>query len=221
MQALQLAAHLAAGEALAGWKVDLTHGSRAVQRTAGPLDRGFILASQVQSEGVGLAATDFIAPKIEPEAAVLLERDLPGPGITVENVMGAVGAVYPAMEVIDSRIADWDLERVDAVADNALCAAIVVGDVPFPVTLEDLSLLSCTLVIDGHPAERGRAEDLPFGDLLTPVVWLANQLVERGAPLQAGQLVLPGSLTKAMPVLADSTAMADFGVLGSLTVAVS
>ena len=213
----QLQHHLACGRVLAGRKVGLT--SLAMQKQLGvdSPDFGFFLADMVHHEDARIPAASFISPKVEPEFGFVLKERLQGPGVTREQAAAAIGEVYAAIEIIDSRIADWDIKLVDTVADNASCGAIAVGTTPLDVDVTDLGSVQCTLLIDGHVAETGTGTDV-MGDPVAPLAWLANVLGEQGVSLEAGQLILPGSFTKAMPVVADSTATADFGSLGSLSI---
>lgn len=213
----QLQHHLAAGRVLAGRKVGLT--SLAMQKQLGvdSPDFGFFFTDMVHHEDATIPANSFISPKVEPEFGFVLKETLTGPGVTREQAAAAIGEVYPAIEIIDSRIEDWDIKLVDTVADNASCGAIVVGTTALDVSVANLSEVSCSLVIDGETVATGKGSAV-MGDPIAPLAWLANVLGEQGVALEAGQLILPGSFTSAMPVVADSTATADFGELGKLTV---
>lgn len=217
VQSLQLGEHLAAGETLAGWKVGAASGAGLAKIEARRLCYGFVLSRMVHKEGSAIAATNFIVPKVEPGLAFVLKSELKGTDVTLEQAREAIGAVYPAVEITDSRIENCAVSMIDAVADNVCCGAIVLGELPLNVSPENLHSLACTLVIDGHAAESGTGL-VGFGDPVAPLAWLANALTARGAFLRAGQMVVPGSFTKALPVLADSTAAADFGQLGSVAV---
>ena len=217
IQDAQLRHHLAQGRVLAGRKVGLTSSAMQAQLGVDSPDFGFFFEDMVYHDEASIPASDFIAPKVEPEFGFVLKETLQGPGVSVEQARQAIGAVYAAIEIIDSRITNWDIRLVDTVADNASCGAIAVGRTPLKVDVEDLASVHCTLVIDGHPAESGNGEAV-MGDPVAPLAWLANVLGEQGVALHAGQLILPGSFTKALPVVADSTATADFGDLGSLTI---
>jgi 2-keto-4-pentenoate hydratase len=217
VQTAQLQHHTAAGRVLAGRKVGLT--SLAMQRQLGvdSPDFGFFFEDMVHHEGARIPVSRFIQPKVEPEFGFILNESLQGPGVTLEQAAGAIGAIYPAIEIIDSRISDWDIKLVDTVADNASCGAIAVGTTALDVDPKHLLDITCSLVIDGHVTGTGSGADV-MGNPLAPLAWLANILGEQGVALEAGQLILPGSFTAAMPVIADSTATADFGPLGSLTI---
>lgn len=217
VQTVQLDHHLKAGRILAGRKVGLT--SLAMQRQLGvdSPDFGFFFEDMVHHDGDSVPASTFIQPKVEPEFGFVLKEALQGPGVTLEQAAAAIGAVYPAIEIIDSRITEWDIKLVDTVADNASCGAIAVGSTALDVDPLALLDLTCSLVIDGEITGSGTGTDV-MGNPVAPLAWLANVLGEEGVALEAGQLILPGSFTKAEPVTAGSTAVADFGPLGKLTI---
>ncbi|QNE14362.1 2-keto-4-pentenoate hydratase [Pseudarthrobacter sp. NBSH8] len=216
VQTVQLEHHTAAGRVLAGRKVGLT--SLAMQKQLGvdSPDFGFFFKDMVHYDGANIPASGFIQPKVEPEFGFVLKHSLQGPGVTLEQAAAAIAAVYPAIEIIDSRITNWDIKLVDTVADNASCGAIAVGSTPLDVDPTALLDVPCSLVIDGEVTGSGTGSDV-MGNPVAPLAWLANVLGEEGVALEAGQLILPGSFTKAEPVTAGSTAVADFGLLGSLT----
>lgn len=217
VQTVQLEHHTATGRILAGRKVGLT--SLAMQKQLGvdSPDFGFFFEDMVHYDGAKIPVSGFIQPKVEPEFGFVLKQSLQGPGVTLEQATAAIGAVYPAIEIIDSRITKWDIKLVDTVADNASCGAIAVSSVALDLDPAELLDVSCSLVIDGQVTGSGTGADV-MGNPVAPLAWLANVLGEQGVALEAGQLILPGSFTKAEPVTAGSTAVADFGALGSLTI---
>jgi 2-keto-4-pentenoate hydratase len=217
VQTHQLDTHRAAGRTLAGHKVGLT--SFAMQRQLGvdSPDFGYFFEDMVHGEGAVLPVDGFVSPKVEPELGLVLRETLTGPGVTLERARAAVGQVFPAIEIIDSRVADWDIALVDTVADNASCGAIAVGSTPLDVPVEDLIEVLCGLRINGELRESGTGADV-MDDPVAPLAWLANVLGERGVSLEAGQLVLTGSFTRAVPVVAGESVTADYGPHGSLTI---
>jgi 2-keto-4-pentenoate hydratase len=217
IQDIQLRRHLNAGRVLSGRKVGLTSLAMQAQLGVDSPDFGFFFTDMVHHENAQLKASGFIAPKVEPEFGFVLKQTLHGPDVTVEQAAAAIGEIYPAIEIIDSRIADWNIKLVDTVADNASCGAIAVGTTPLNVNAADLASVACTLRINGEIRESGTGAAV-MGNPIAPLAWLANILGERGVALEAGQLILPGSFTKALPVLAGESATADFGDLGSLTI---
>lgn len=219
IQNLQLQRQLGEGRILAGRKIGLT--SHAMQKQLGvdSPDFGYFFEDMVHrgDATISMSAGQFISPKVEPEFGFVLKSPLQGPGVTLEQAIDAIGEVYPAIEIIDSRIANWDITLVDTVADNASCGAIAVSTTPLNISAHQLAGVECSLLIDGHVTHSGIGTDV-LGHPVAPLTWLANVLGARGVALEAGQLVLPGSFTKAMPVVADSSATADFGSLGALTI---
>lgn len=217
IQDTQLRHHLAAGRVLAGRKVGLTSPAMQKQLGVDSPDFGYFFEDMVHHDGSRLGAGAFISPKVEPEFGFVLKESLQGPGVSLEQAAAAIGAIYPAIEIIDSRISDWDIKLVDTIADNASCGAIAVGTTPLDISVADLASVTCSLRINGEVRESGIGTDV-MGDPVAPLAWLANVLGEQGVALEAGQLILPGSFTKALPVVAGESATADFGGLGSLTI---
>lgn len=200
-----------------GRKIGLT--SLAMQQQLGvdSPDFGFFTNGMSYENDATVPVADFISPKVEPEFAFRLSKDLKGPSVTVEDVRQAIDAVYPAIEIIDSRVAEWNIRLVDTVADNASCGAVAIGDKPLSVAPGELRDVTCSLVIDGTTTGSGTGADV-LGDPAEPVAWLANLLGEHGAKISAGEWVLPGSFCAAAPIEAGSTATADFGELGRVTI---
>ena len=203
--------------AVVGRKIGLT--SRAMQKQLGvdSPDFGFLTESMIHWNDSTVPAAEFISPKIEPEFAFKLNKDLSGPGVTAEQAIDAIESVHAAIEIIDSRVKDWNIRLVDTVSDNASCGAVVIGSEPLAVSAGNLKPVPCTLLIDGENKGSGTGADV-LGDPIEPMVWLANILGERGVGLKAGDIVIPGSFTAAAPVEAGSTATADFGDLGKISV---
>lgn len=217
IQTRQRNAHLADGRKLLGHKVGLT--SKVMQEQLGvdSPDFGFMLDGTFYGDDARIAVADFIAPRVEPEVAFVLQNDLTGPGATVDQARAAIGEIYPAIEIIDSRVADWDIDLVDTIADNASFGAIVMGQQALAIRVEDLPSLTCTLKINGEAKESGTGAAV-MDDPVAPLAWLANVLGEQGVSLKAGQVILPGSFTRALPLVAGESATADYGDFGSLTV---
>lgn len=217
VQSHQLVKHLDAGRELAGRKIGLT--SPAIQKQLGvdSPDFGFFFTDMVHADGETVNADDFISPKVEPELAMVLKEPLRGPGVTLDQARTAVGEVIPALEIIDSRVRDWDIALVDTVADNASCGAIVLGSEPLQVDLSTLAEVSCQLLINDSVAEEGVGSAV-MNDPVEPLAWLANVLGERGETLEAGQVVLTGSFTRALPVVAGEHVRVNFPGLGGLRV---
>lgn len=217
IQKAQVPALTAKWGAIVGRKVGLT--SLAMQRQLGvdSPDFGFFTEGQFFQANAEIPIDRFISPKVEPEFAFRLNQDLTGGNVTRDDVAEAIESVHAAIEIIDSRIENWDITLPDTIADNASCGAVAVDLEPLDVPVDRLNDIACSLVIDGVVTGTGKGEDV-LGNPLDAVAWLANTLHEQGDALLAGEWVLPGSITAAAPVQPGSTAIADFGSLGQLTI---
>lgn len=217
IQQRNLARRLHRGRVIVGQKVGLT--SEPMQTLLGvdEPDYGYVLDDMVVSTGSTVARDRFCAPRVEPEVAFLLKAPLRGPGVTAEEVRAATEAVSVALEIVDSRIADWALTLCDTVADNASSGAVVLG--PWqPFTEEmDLARMRASLSLNGIDIDSGMGSAV-LGDPATAVAWLANALAPFGTELLAGQFVMSGSFTAAAFVHAGGTASATIAELGTVSI---
>jgi 2-keto-4-pentenoate hydratase len=168
------------------------------------------------AEDMPVPVDAFIAPRVEPEIAFVLKKDLAGPGVTIAEAAAAVDFCLPALEIIDSRIADWRISIVDTIADNASSGGVVLGSNPTKLGERDLRLVGCNLYGNGALIATG-AGGAALGSPLLSLAWLANVLGEHGVGLSAGHVVLPGSVTAAKPVQPGDTWTAQFAGIGSVT----
>ncbi|MFE0678242.1 2-keto-4-pentenoate hydratase [Streptomyces sp. NPDC058867] len=217
VQRLNVRRRLAAGGRLVGHKIGLT--STAVQRQLGvdQPDFGALFADMAVPDGGLVPASRMLRPKVEAEVALVLGRDLPERACTVVDVLRAVDFALPALEIVDSRIADWDISLVDTVADNASCGLYVLGATPVPLDRVDLRTVTMTMTRNGATASAGTGADC-LGSPLNATVWLARALAERGDPLRAGDLVLTGALGPMAPAAPGDVFEAHIRDLGSVRV---
>ncbi|WIM72774.1 fumarylacetoacetate hydrolase family protein [Corynebacterium suedekumii] len=152
---------------------------------------------------------------MEPELALILGSDLAADA-TIEDVHAAIASTHLAVEIIDSRVRDWDIRLVDTVADNASCGAVILDRTPVDVSLEDLPMVTAEMTIGGDVAGSGTGSDV-MGHPLAPLPWLAGVLGEQGVPLKAGDIVLTGSFCGAAPVVAGQSVEVDYGPYGRLS----
>lgn len=215
IQRLQSVRHIASGRTVKGRKVGLT--SRAMQRQlgVGSPDFGVLYDDMFFLEEEPIPFT-FLQPRIEPEIAFVLGRDLAGPGVTVADAARAVDFVLPALEIIDTRISDWAISIVDTIADNASSGAVVLGASPTRLEDVDLRLEGCNLFGNAVLVGTG-AGGAVLGSPLTALVWLANTLSRHEVTLRAGEVVLPGAMTAAQPVRPGDRWSARFARLGSVS----
>jgi len=216
VQLTQVDSWLSGGRTVVGHKVGLT--SRAMQELLGVSepDYGHLLDDFFHPEHMPIPVDLFVQPRIEPEIGFILGQSLVGPGLTEADVRPAVAAVVPALEIVDSRIRDWKIGLLDTIADNASSGAFVLGDARAPLSDLDLPSVECTLRLDDAVVGSGHGSAV-MGNPLTALTWLANTLGDRGIALEAGHVVLPGSLCAMVPVAAGDTFTATFAGLGSVT----
>lgn len=190
---------LKAGRRPVGRKIGLT--SKVVQTQLGvdQPDFGMLFADMAIPDGEEIAASAVMQPKIEGEVAFVLDRDLAVEDPTIADVTNAIAYATAAIEVVGSRIADWDINIVDTIADNASSGLFVLGNERH--TLADFDSRLCGMVVEhrGEPVSIG-AGAACLGNPLNAVIWLAREMVERGRPLAAGDIIMSGALGPMVPV---------------------
>jgi len=206
-----------AGDRVLGRKIGLTSLAMQTQLGVDQPDYGHLLASMGVANGGAVTTAELIAPRIELEIAFLLGRTLEGPGVTVADALAATEAVFPSLEIIDSRIADWKIGLVDTVADNASSGRFVMPSRLTPVRDLDLRLLGGIMEINGVLTSWSCGA-AALGDPAACLAWLANSLALYGGRLEAGEIVLSGALDKSMPVKPGDVVRAEFDRLGSASV---
>lgn len=208
---------LAAGETVIGKKIGLT--SRAVMTMLGvdQPDFGQLLSGMLYHDGDTIDTARLIAPRAEGEIAFVLKRDLLGPGLTAADVLAATEGVMACFEIVDSRIADWQIKIQDTVADNASCGVFVLGDRLVDPRGLDLATVGMALEKNGELIATG-AGAASLGHPVNAMVWLANKLGSLGIPLKAGEVILSGSLAALVPVKAGDTLHMSLGGLGGCSV---
>lgn len=188
-----IAGSVADGARRVGRKIGFSSEAMQLQFGIDRLDRGVLLDRDILESGSVVDPRRLIAPRVEAEIAVVLQRDLRGPGVTLDDVAHAVGYGVAAIEIIDSRIANWDVELVDTIADNASSGFAVINDVPSTLAPHQLIGENVRLLCDGQEIARGKGDALQ-GDPLRALQWLANELGHEGRHLGAGELVLVGAV---------------------------
>jgi 2-oxo-3-hexenedioate decarboxylase len=221
-----VAAKLDAGETLIGAKLGLTSRiKQQVMNVDSPL-YGWVTSSMLTAYGEPVDLSAFIHPRVEPEIAFLLGRDIPTPA-TVSGVLASTEAVFAAVDVLDSRYQDFRFTLPDVVADNASAGSFLLGPRAVrPSDLIDLALVGCVLRVDGAVVSTA-AGAATMGHPAAAVAWLANRLAgprgdgPRGdgpRALKAGMLVFSGGLTEPVPLTPGVSVTAEFDGLGAIEV---
>lgn len=183
----------AKGERVVGKKIGVT--SKPVQDMLGVRqpDFGFLTDWMHVTENISISDRKLIQPRAEAEIAFILADDLRGPGVTPAQVIAATAAIAPCFEIVDSRIDDWKIGIVDTIADNASCGVFVLGDARADPKDHVLPDLKVTVFKNGMQISEGLGSAVQ-GDPAQAVAWLANTLGAYGVTLDAGDIILSGSL---------------------------
>lgn len=207
----------AEGRRMTGRKIGLT--SRAVQQQLGvdQPDYGVLFADMAIDDGAEISLGRLLQPKVEAEIAFVLGDDLSHADATAADVMRAIDFAVVAIEIVDSRIADWRISFLDTVADNGSSALYVLGS--RPTRLSDFDPTGCAMVLKRGGVEvstgSGRA---CLGSPISAATWLARTMAVAGRPLRAGDTILSGALGPMVPVAPGDEFEAQVSGLGSVSV---
>ena len=217
IQNINTAYRVAQGARVVGKKIGLT--SPAVQQQLGvdQPDFGVLFHDREVLNGLSVSMQELMQPKVEAEFAFVLAQDLDEPNMTIIDVMDAVDYCLSAIEIVGSRIENWDIKITDTVADNASASHYVLGHMPR--TLDEFDIVNCevNLQMNGEIVSTGRGASC-LGSPLNALLWLANNMQSLGDPLQAGELVLSGAVGKMVVVDAGDIVTAEFEGMGSVSV---
>ena len=209
------------GERVIGKKIGVT--SKAVQTMLEVYtpDFGWLTDAMRFDEGTDVPIGEtLIQPRAEAELAFVLARPLRGPGVTAGDVLAATAHVIPCFEIVDSRIEGWKIRYQDTVADNASSGLFLLGGARVDPREIDFAACAVNVSKNGTHLSRGTGAEA-MGSPLACVAWLANQLGELGHALDAGEIVLSGSLVPLEPVVAGDVMRMDMPGIGSAEVVFS
>jgi 2-keto-4-pentenoate hydratase len=222
IQSAWTAMRVARGEKIMGRKIGLT--AKAVQEQLGvdQPDYGTLWQSsfhEAKNGAVTIAASDFIAPRIEGEIAFLIGKSLDRPGIMPADVLAATEACALGVEIVDSRIADWKIKFFDTIADNASYGGFTLGPWDRKLRDADLAAIGMTISQNGAPVAEGTGAAVLGGPAIS-CAWLANKLLEFGVSLKPGDVVISGALMKMIPFKAGDRFIFDLAGQPPLTVTI-
>lgn len=202
---------------IVGAKIGLT--SKVVQKQLGvhQPDYGLLFADMDVLNGGTVAWGELHQPKVEAEIAFIMARDVLDADASSGEVLAAIDYVVPALEIVGSRIAGWDIRITDTVADNASSSHYVLG--PSARRVNDVDMLNCgmTLSLNGEEKSSGKGRAC-LGSPLSALTWLARTMAAQGRPLKAGQVVLSGALGPMVPVNPGDQCTAHIEGLGEISV---
>lgn len=218
VQAANVGYRLSRGASMVGVKMGFTSRAKMVQMGISDLIFGRLTSDMRLEDGGSLSRARYVHPRIEPEVAFLLIEPLSGP-VTPAEAGHAVGAVAPAMEIIDSRYDNFQFSLPDVIADNASSSGFVLG--PWnDASAVDLSNLGMILEVDGQPAQFGSSAAI-LGHPLRSLAAASRLAAEHGLTLQPGWIVLAGGATAAVPLQAGQHVRTVVQALGSVQISVN
>ncbi len=220
IQLLNIRERLAAGAGVRGHKVGLSSKAMQEMMDVDEPDYGHLLSDMELPESAGtgsepVSAGRYCSPRVEVEVAFILGETLPGRGCTEEDVLRCTEYVAPSIELIDSRIADWSIKIADTIADNASSAGFVLGPERVRPDAVDLTAIQAVLTRNGEQVAHGSSAAV-LGNPVTAVAWLANKVADFGVTLEAGHVILPGSVHRAIDVRPGDEFLAEFQDFGSV-----
>ncbi len=207
---------IGAGERVAGRKIGLT--APVVQHQLGvdQPDFGVLFDRMDVSDLDEIPANGLLQPRVEAEIAFRLGADLDGPDLGPDVIRAAVQHAEAAIEIVDSRIQNWDISIADTIADNASSGLFVLSGRPVPLSYFEPAMVVMRMTVDGVEVSAGTGRDC-LGDPLAALAWLARTARDLGDPLRAGEVVLSGALGRMVTVGPGTRVHAEISSLGSVS----
>lgn len=216
VQAFNTDADVDKGRRIVGRKIGLT--AEVVQRQLGvnSPDFGTLFSDMCFADGIDIPAGRLIQPRAEAEIAFVLAHDLDKGQHCAVDIINATAYVLPSLEIVDSRIENWDIRMADTVADNASCGVYVVGSQPVPLAAINLPDVPMVMQVNGKEVSTGVGAAC-LGNPIRAAVWLADVMSQRGTPLRAGECIMSGALGPMIPIQEGDAVFADLGALGTVS----
>ncbi len=208
------------GARITGRKIGLT--SKVVQKQLGvdQPDFGLLLDTMEVLNNDSISMSELMQPKVEAEIAFVMAKDLPNHTVSIVDIINSIDYALVAIEIVGSRIENWNIKITDTIADNASASHYVLGHTP--VKLSDFDVVNCAMKMEKftdnwEEVSSGNGAAC-LGSPLNAMLWLANKMAELGTPLKAGEVILSGALGKMAGVEAGQTFRASIEGLGSVSV---
>lgn len=179
---------------------------------------GTLMDNMEITDGGVIPVHRLLQPRIEAEIVFRLGKDLVAPEIDPDLARSAVSEVLLCMEIVDSRVQDWDITAVDSIADNASAGLFVLAPEGRPLGDRDLRALTMEMTRHGKVVSTGSGAGNFLGDPINGLVWLAGEARDRGMPLRAGEIVLGGALGPMVEVHEGDSFVARVGGLPEVSV---
>lgn len=198
IQLINIRRRIDLGERVVGKKIGLTSKAMQEMLQVTEPDYGHLLNTMAIEAGEKVPWEPLFQPKVEGELAFILKERIKGPQVTVPDVIRAVEWVLPSIEIVDSRIRDWKIKLPDTIADNASSGLFLLGRERLPLKDMDVTEIGMNLYVNGTLVNTGVGA-AALGNPLFSVAWLANFLSRFDIALEAGEVVLSGALSAAVP----------------------
>jgi len=208
------------GRVLTGRKIGLT--SKVVQQQLGvdQPDYGMLFQDMLVQNGGEVPFSAVCQAKVEGEIAFVLGKDITGPELSEEILAEAIDYAVPALEIVGSRVRDWDISIFDTVADNASSGLYVLGDQKLP--LSDFDVVGCEMMLQENNQQASSGNGAAcLGSPLIAAMWLAEKMIEVGRPLKAGDVIMSGALGPMVNVKPGGVYDLEISGLGSVSVTFS